>query len=142
MDIQYDVNMDKTGSKLSRVLDGARAELEAGLREAEAELAELDARRSALMALIARARAALGLADERPSEPPPRPLTLHEAMALVLREHGNGPLSAREIADEINQRRLYAKRDGSDVEVSQIHARAKNYANQFAKVGSKLRLDE
>ena len=130
--------MDIQKSKLSRVLDGARAEIEAGLREAEAELAELDARRAALMALIARANAALGVADERPSESPPRSLTLHEAMAQVLREQGNGPLSAREIADEINQRQLYTKRDGSVVEVSQIHARAKNYATQFAKVGSKL----
>lgn len=134
--------VEAASSKLLRVLDGARADIEAGLREAEAELAELDARRAALVALIARANAALGLADQRPSGPPPRPPTLHEAMALVLREHGNGPLSAREIADEINQRRLYTKRDGSGVEVSQIHARAKNYAHQFAKVGSKLRLHE
>ena len=127
-------------ARLSRVLDGARADIEAGLREAEAELAELDARRAALVALIARATAALGLVHERSAESPPRPLTLHEAMAQVLREHGSGPLSAREIADAINQRQLYTKRDGSIVEVSQIHARAKNYANQFAKVGSKLRL--
>lgn len=134
--------MDIHTSKLSQALDGARADIEAGLREAEAELAELDARRAALVALIARATAALGLAHERPAESTPRPLTLHEAMARVLREHGNGPLSAREIADAINQRQLYTKRDGSIVEVSQIHARAKNYATQFAKVGSKLRLHE
>lgn len=134
--------MDSISSKLSRALDGARAEIEAGLREAEADLAELDARRAVLVALIARASAALGLADERAPDSPPRSLTLHEAMAQVLREHDNEPLTAREIADEINHRQLYRKRDGSIVDVSQIHARAKNYATQFAKDGSKLRLHE
>lgn len=134
--------MDIQSSKLLQVLDGARTEIEAGLREAEAELAELDARRSALVALIARATAALGPGAARPGESQPRTLTLHKAMAQVLREHGNDPMSAREIADEINLRELYTKRDGSRIEVSQIHARAKNYATQFAKVGSKLRLHE
>lgn len=134
--------MELQSSKLLKVLDGAKAEIEAGLREAEAELAELDARRSALVGLITRATAALGPGAAGPGESRPRPLTLHEAMAQVLREHGNEPMSAREIADEINQRQLYTKRDGSRIEVGQIHARAKNYATQFAKVGSKHRLHE
>ena len=39
-------------------------------------------------------------------------LTLHEAIASVLESH-NRPLSANELADEINSRRLYVRKDGA-----------------------------
>jgi hypothetical protein len=37
---------------------------------------------------------------------------------------------------------LYRKRDGSPVEVDQVHARTNNYANLFEKNGSAIRLKE
>ncbi len=37
-------------------------------------------------------------------------MKLHEAIAQVLREHNNRPLTAREIADAIASRRLYLRR--------------------------------
>jgi N-terminal domain of oxidoreductase len=45
-------------------------------------------------------------------------LTLHKATELVLRENGNEWMTARELADAINERGLYAKRDGSLVDPS------------------------
>jgi hypothetical protein len=130
------------GQKLRTALDQARADLEAGLADAEAELAVLDGRRAELLALIAQARAALGLgpASVSSDHPSGRSLTLHEAIAMVLREHGNEWMTARELATEINGRALYQKRDGSAVETNQIHARTKNYSNLFEKTGSKIRL--
>jgi HB1, ASXL, restriction endonuclease HTH domain len=128
--------------RLRKALDGARAEIEAGLAEAESELEQLDRRRDDLLALIAQARAALGI------ELPPtaatgttsRGLTLHQAIAQVLSDHGNEWMTARELADEVNERGLYHKRDGSAVELNQIHARTKNYASLFEKAGPRIRL--
>ena len=63
-------------------------------------------------------------------------------MAEVLKERGNVPTTARDLADEINRRRLYTKRDGSRVELNQIHARANNYLHQwFEKRGSAICLN-
>lgn len=59
-------------------------------------------------------------------------MTCHEAMRDVLRRAG-GPLSAKQIADEINRRRLYVMRDGRDLHHSQVHARANNYKSLFAR---------
>ena len=69
-------------------------------------------------------------------------LTLHEALAHVLRERGNEWTSARELADEVNTHGLYVKRDGRPVEVNQVHARVKNYPQLFEKNGSQIRLRE
>ena len=129
---------------MKSILDQTRPELEAGLAAAEAELEELDARRGELLQLIARARAALGLTAVPPAVPEAgggeRGLTLHEALAQVLREHGNEWMTVRELAAEVNTRGLYRKRDGSPVEANQVHARAKNYAAMFEKNGPKVRL--
>jgi len=57
---------------------------------------------------------------------------LHEAIAQVLKEHSR-PMTARELADEIYQRKLYIKRDESNIKTSQIHARVKNYPHLFRK---------
>jgi HB1, ASXL, restriction endonuclease HTH domain len=134
-------------SRLQRILDEARTELEVGLGEANSELQQLEQRREQLLALIARATAALGsdsplspLPESVPTASPGRTPTLHEAMALVLRRHDNQPMTARDLANEVNDRCLYRKRDGSPVEVNQIHARAKNYAKLFDKDGSRIRL--
>jgi hypothetical protein len=61
-------------------------------------------------------------------------MTLHEAMVLVLTEHG-GSLSTAELACEINRRSLYHRRDGHPVPASQISARAKNYSHLFGRNG-------
>ncbi|MBN1187467.1 MAG: N-6 DNA methylase [Bacteroidales bacterium] len=57
-------------------------------------------------------------------------LTLHEAIAKVLKEAGK-PLSADEIAQKVNEHKLYVRNDGNPVPTSQIHARIKKYPNQF-----------
>jgi hypothetical protein len=49
-------------------------------------------------------------------------------------------MTVRELADAINERGLYEKRDGSLVDPSQIHARANKYQAMFAKDGRRLRL--
>jgi hypothetical protein len=94
------------------------------------------------MALIGRAKAALGLGGGRGAagDEGARPLTLHEAIAEVLHERGNAWMTARELADEVNARSLYRKRDGSPVEANQVHARTKNYADLFEKDRSRIRL--
>jgi HB1, ASXL, restriction endonuclease HTH domain len=129
---------------LAAALEGARPELEAGLAEAEAELRELERRKAELLVLVARARAALGVAAggaRAPAGPAPeRPPTLHDALARVLREHGNEWMTARELTDEVNARGLYARRDGSPVEANEVHARTKSYAELFEKEGSLIRL--
>jgi hypothetical protein len=49
-------------------------------------------------------------------------------------------MTVRELADEVNRRALYEKRDRSPVEPNQIHARAKNYSALFEKEGPRVRL--
>ena len=128
-----------SATRLSKILDDTRPAIEVGLAEAQRELEELDQRRRDLLALIARAQAALG---ETPITPVPAPgerLTLHKAMELVLDENANAWMSVHELADEINRRRLYEKRDHTDVDPSQIHARANKYPDRFEKDGPRLR---
>ena len=130
-----------TGDLLKNALDGGRPQLEAGLAEAEAELEQLDARRAELLALIGQANAALGLAVAATAgDSGARGPTLHDALAQLLREHGNDWMTARELADEVNARSMYRKRDGSPVEANQVHARTKNYTDLFEKDGSRVRL--
>ncbi len=57
-------------------------------------------------------------------------MTLHEAIVKILQEAGN-PLSASEIANRINEAKLYIRKDGNPVPVNQIHARVKNYPAIF-----------
>jgi HB1, ASXL, restriction endonuclease HTH domain len=120
-------------------LDANRAAIEAGLDEAERELAELQERERELQALIARGRATLGeQLDGAPASDEPR--TLHEAIKLVLEEAGNRWMTVRELAEAVNRRGLYRKRDGSSVEANQIHARTRNYEAMFEKDGPRIRL--
>ena len=119
----------------------ARPNIEAGLAEAERQMQDLDRQRAELQKLIAQAKGALGLEESLPDTAAPgRPLTLHEAMAQVLRERNNAWLTARELKSEVNDRGLYRKRDGSPVDLNQVHARTKNYEHLFEKAGSSIRL--
>ena len=130
------------GKQLRDALEGARPQLEEALAQAETDLERLDARRAELIELIGRARAALGVAGRSTSVDTEdvRPLTLHDALAQILREQDNAWMTARELTAEVNARGLYKKRDGSPVEANQVHARTKNYAHLFEKDGSQIRL--
>ena len=66
-------------------------------------------------------------------------LTLHAEIATVLEIH-RVPLCAKELADEINRRRLYIRRDRTLLRSSQIHARVKNYPALFEKSGGVITL--
>lgn len=131
---------------LGDALERSREMIREALEDARAELATLRGREAELEQQIAQAEAALG--GPPPEMPRPatttagRPLTLHEAIAQVLRENGNTWTTARELADAVNSRNLYRKRDGSPVEVNQVHARTNNYAALFEKEGTNIRLRE
>jgi peptidoglycan hydrolase CwlO-like protein len=131
---------NKKPLKLVAVLEEKRPAIESALADAEQELAELNDRRAELEAVIARARSVL--ADDVPAAAmlPERRRTLHEAMALVLREQQNRWMTVHELADAVNRRALYEKRDRSAVDPSQIHARANKYPHIFEKNGSSVRL--
>jgi hypothetical protein len=103
-------------------------------------LAALDSRRGELEVLIAQGETALGGA--RPPATPQTAMTLHQALEQVLREGGNAPMTARALTDAVNDRGLYRKRDGSPVEVNQVHARTSNYQALFDKDGPMIRLKE
>lgn len=125
---------------LSKILEDSRPAIQAGLEHAEQELAALDARRQELTLLIARAKAALG---DSPPTPPPltgERLTLHQALELVLGERDNQWMTVHELAAEINERQLYTKRDRSNVDPSQIHARTNKYPHMFEKNGPNIRI--
>jgi hypothetical protein len=68
--------------------------------------------------------------------------TLHEEIAAILREHGNRWMSTHEIADFVNERGRYRKRDGSEMSAFQIHGRTRNYEQLFERQGSQVRLRE
>ena len=67
-------------------------------------------------------------------------MTLHEAMREVLRTAPGRRLTPRELAEQVNRRGLYRMRDGRPVEVQQIHARATNYPQFFARDGDAIAL--
>lgn len=66
-------------------------------------------------------------------------MTLHEAIEMILQETGR-PMSTREIADVVNKRNLYTRRDGLPISASQIAARVGNYENLFSKQLGKIKL--
>lgn len=126
---------------LEEALENNRKAIEDGLEAARTELEDLRARESELLALIERAEAALGRStpDARTSERQPT-LTLHEALIRILEENGGGPMTVQELTRETNERSLYTKRNGSPVEVNQVHARTNNYPALFEKDGANIRL--
>ena len=121
---------------LADALKRSREMIQEALTDARTELDALRARQAELEEQIAQAEAAL---TDAPASHAAR-MTLHEALAHVLRDHNNEPMTARELADEVNQRGLYYKRDGNPVEANQVHARTNNYRAVFEKEGSQIRL--
>lgn len=57
-------------------------------------------------------------------------MTLHEAIIQILEEVGK-PLSTRTIAETINRRGLYVRKDGKPINKIQIRSRVKNYPGLF-----------
>lgn len=100
------------------------------LRAEEAELEQL----------IARARKELGIESDQVQGVPVGRVTLHEAMAHVLRKHGGEGMRARELAAAVMDSGLYRKKDGSMLEPNQIHARVNRYDDLFTKNGSLITL--
>jgi len=66
-------------------------------------------------------------------------MTLHEAIQIVLKDNGN-EMTTSEIANELNKRKLYSKKDGSQITDYQVHGRTKNYSQHFTRNGSKVGL--
>lgn len=66
-------------------------------------------------------------------------LTLHQEIASILAEKGK-PLTTKQIAELVNQRGNYKKKDGSPVTDFQIHGRTKNYPQLFMREGSLVKL--
>jgi hypothetical protein len=131
-------------TSLNDALERSREMIEEALAEARTELAAVDVRRRELVEQIERAEAILRGGPSSPAIPAAEAaqLTLHEALARVLEDAGNEWMTARELTDAVNRRGLYRKRDGSPVEVNQVHARTNNYTAVFEKSGSKIRLKE
>ncbi|RXG30664.1 N-6 DNA methylase [Leeuwenhoekiella marinoflava] len=66
-------------------------------------------------------------------------MTLHEAIEQVL-QNAEKPLFSRDIADIINNQKLYKRKDGLPVSASQVTTRAKNYSKLFTKEIGKIKL--
>jgi len=110
----------------------------AAISQAEAELARCQQRCEELAALIERARLVLDLDHPTDVEPLSR-MTLHQAMGVVLAEHHEG-LRARALAEEVNRRRLYRRKDGRPIDPVQVHARAGAYTSLFARRDGRIML--
>jgi len=67
-------------------------------------------------------------------------VTLHEEIGVILRQHAGRWMTRTELADEVNSRGRYTKRDGSRVTPFQIYARARKYPHLFGRDGSRVRL--
>ncbi|MGH2379784.1 MAG: hypothetical protein ACRDG7_00980 [Candidatus Limnocylindria bacterium] len=61
-------------------------------------------------------------------------------MVDILSEAGGEGLTFKAIADLVNARGVYRKRDGSLVQESQIRLRSRNYATLFEVDAGRLRL--
>jgi hypothetical protein len=65
--------------------------------------------------------------------------TLHDEILEILHAHGNRWMTTKAIAELVNKRDRYKKRDGSDMKQNQIHARTKNYDHLFKRDGQKVK---
>ncbi len=68
-------------------------------------------------------------------------LTLHEAICTVLSD-SDRPLSAKEIASKVNERKLYIRQDNQPVPSSQIKLRIKNQASLFKVANGMISLSQ
>lgn len=66
-------------------------------------------------------------------------MTLHEAIEMILQEVGK-PMTSRALADIVNERNLYRRKDGLPVSASQVITRVGNYDKIFVKENGKVKL--
>jgi hypothetical protein len=124
---------------LPDALERGKEMIREALEGARSEMASLKKRQAELDVQIREAERALG---ETGVVEPTAAMTLHDALAQVLRGSDNEGMTARELTDAVNARGLYRKRDGSSVEVNQVQARINNYDAVFEKVGATIQLRE
>ena len=60
-----------------------------------------------------------------------QPMTLHDAMVHILREHGRGWMDRDELARRIGEPDLYRRRDGAAPPSDQLRLRARKYPHLF-----------
>ena len=124
---------------LHEAIERARPFLEAGLADAEAELARCRARCDELERMIDRVRALFPAGLVRAPIAPRGRLYLHEAMLTVLHGQPGWTMRAPFLAGEINRRRLYQQRGGRRVTLHLIHARVHRYPQLFERAVGGIR---
>jgi len=124
---------------LGDALERGKKMIREALAGARSEMASLKKRQAELEVQIREAERALGETGVVEST---AAMTLHDALAQVLRESDHAGMTARELTDTVNARGLYRKRDGSLIEVNQVQARISNYDAVFEKVGAAIQLRE
>jgi len=67
-------------------------------------------------------------------------VTLHNELADILGARGNAWMTTSELANAVNDRGHYLKKDASSVTAFQIHGRARQYPKLFERHGSRIRL--
>lgn len=67
-------------------------------------------------------------------------VTLHSEIEAILRGAGNQWMSTSDIAEAVNSRGRYQKKDGTTVSDFQVHGRTRNYDDLFERDGSRVRL--
>jgi hypothetical protein len=128
-------------AEIAQVVAANRDELRGDLNQARHALQRARSEALQLERQVASLEALLDLAAEQgTTEPEESGMTLHEAMADVLRSAPEGMLRAGDLAGEIERRRLYRMRDGRPVEAQQIHARVGHYPQLFTKAGTFIKL--
>jgi 5-methylcytosine-specific restriction protein A len=65
---------------------------------------------------------------------------LHDEIRDILLEHGAREMTTNQIAEIVNGRGLYRKRDGTPVTAFQIHGRTRKRPELFDRDGSRVSL--
>jgi hypothetical protein len=126
--------------ELKAVVAANLDEIQGDLEKARLALRRADDDARELRQTVANLESLLATVDQPAKHAPAAEMTLHDAMALVLKETPGGLRRAVDLAAEVNRRRLYTMQDGRPVEPQQIHARVNNYSHMFVKEGTFIRL--
>jgi hypothetical protein len=66
--------------------------------------------------------------------------TLKQELSDILLAHGNRWMTVRELADAVNQRGKYSRKDKVDLTPYEVHVYARYYPMIFERGGTSLRL--